>query len=138
MLNTAIYSRRTGFVDATGAVVSWLCAVHCICAPLLVSMLPTLGLGFLASAEAEFAFIAASGVIAAVSLVPGFFGYHRRINTLLLFLTGFSLLVFGEEIFGESIAGRIAAAVTGAAFITAAHLINRRLCRKCINCVAEP
>ena len=40
-------------VDTIGAFLSFSCAIHCVAMPLLVTILPLLGLGFLASERAE-------------------------------------------------------------------------------------
>jgi len=123
-----------GFWDKTGAAVSWMCAAHCLAAPFLVSFLPLLGLGFLAHEGIEYAFIGISVLIALISILSGFFRFHRNLKTLLLFSGGLGLMISADGIFGETGAGKFAAVAAGAAFITAAHFLNRRLCRKCENC----
>lgn len=127
-------SNSNGYLDKTGAAVSWLCAVHCLAMPFAVSSLPILGLGFLVREEFEFVFIVLSASIASLSLLPAFFKLHRKINTLVLFVIGFGFIVFSDSLFEEYFIGRAIFLVTGAAFISFSHLLNRRLCRKCINC----
>lgn len=73
-----------GFLDKTGALASWVCAVHCLAAPFAVSVLPFFGLGFLADEKSENLFLALSVILAAVSFLPAFFKLHRNIGVLFL------------------------------------------------------
>lgn len=123
-----------GFWDKTGAAVSWLCAIHCLAMPFLVSSVTFLGLGALANEGFEYVFIGLSVLTASISLLPGFFRFHRNFNTLLLFSGGFGLMIFADKIFEETGAGKAAFVILGAGLITAAHFLNRYLCRKCQNC----
>ncbi len=123
-----------GFMDKTGAAVSWICAVHCLAMPFLVSVLPLFGLGFLAGEGFEYIFIGISVCIASISILSDFFRFHRNINTMLLFTGGIGLVISADRIFEETGAGKIIFVIFGAGFITAAHLLNRYLCRKCEKC----
>ena len=81
-------------------------------------------------------FIAAivSALIALASLLPAYLHHHRKIHILLLFLSGFGFLVFARLFLEENLAWNIPFILAGAIFISAAHLINFRLCRKCREC----
>lgn len=122
------------WLDFGGAVVSWLCAVHCLVLPFAVSLLPMLGLGFLLDESTERIFIAISLFIAALTLLPGFLFHHRRIKTLFLFGAGFGLIVFSHAFFEEDFYLKASTLIISALLITSAHLINRRLCKKCALC----
>ena len=124
----------SGFWDKTGAIVSWLCALHCLAMPLLVSSLPLVGLGFFAHEGVEFIFIGVSIFVALISILSGFLRIHRNISTLLLFGGGIALMISADGIFEESAAGKMIFVVTGALLISAAHFFNRYLCRKCLKC----
>jgi len=123
-----------GLLDKTGATVSWLCAVHCLAMPFLISFLPLLGVSFLAHEGIEYIIVGISTVIALVTLLPAYFKQHRKIRTLLLFVSGICFVVFADLLFEESIFGKIIFVSAGAMCITTAHFINRRLCRNCQNC----
>jgi hypothetical protein len=123
-----------GFLDKIGATVSWACAVHCLAMPFVISFLPLIGLGFLVHEEIEYVFIGLSVLVAAISLLPGFFRLHRNINTLLLFITGISFVASADKIFGDNLTGKMIFVFIGAGFITTAHFLNRYLCKKCENC----
>jgi len=123
------------FLDKTGAAISWLCAVHCLAMPFLISFLPLFGISFLAGEEIEYVFIGFSFAVALTSLLPAYFRQHRKIRTLLLFITGICFVILADILFEESIAGKLLFVLAGAICITSAHFINRRLCRGCIKCV---
>jgi uncharacterized membrane protein len=126
--------RKGGWLDAAGAAVSWMCAVHCLLLPFVLSLAPFIGLGFLANESFEWAIIAVSILIAALSLLPAYFREHRKIRALLFFAVGFGFVMLSKLIFEDNLARQIPVIVFGAAFITAAHLVNRRLCRACSAC----
>ncbi|MCY7346457.1 MAG: MerC domain-containing protein [Pyrinomonadaceae bacterium] len=123
-----------GFWDKTGAAVSWLCAVHCLAMPFIISFLPLLGFSFLAHEGIEYVIIGISVVVALLSLLPAYFKQHRKIRTLLLFVSGICFILFADRLFDESLSGKIIFVVIGASLVTSAHFINRRLCRNCQNC----
>lgn len=121
----------------TGAVASWLCAVHCLALPFIFTLLPIAGLSFLLDETTELAFIGLSILIAAASLLPGYFRHHGRIRTLILFVSGIGLIVLSHLFFEEDLLFKVVFLLTGAASITASHFINRRLCKSCIVCRDE-
>ena len=57
--------------DTTGACLSVACAVHCLAMPLLVAVLPLIGLGFLANESAELVLILVAIGLAVGSLAWG-------------------------------------------------------------------
>ena len=130
--NRRFYS--SGFLDKTGAAASWICAVHCLAMPFVVSFLPVFGLGFLADEKGEYIFLALSAALASISLLPAFFKLHRKISILFLFTAGFFAVGAADALFADNFAGKIIFVVFGAGLMTAAHLFNRRLCRACVKC----
>lgn len=123
-----------GFLDKTGAVFSWICAVHCIAPPFLVSVLPIVGLSFVGSEFAEYAFLSISVVVGALSLVPAYFRRHRQLRTILLFSTGIGLIILADALFEENITGKSLFLAAGAVAISVSHIINRKLCKNCNVC----
>jgi hypothetical protein len=128
------FLNASGWLDKTGAGLSWLCGAHCLAMPFLVSFLPLLGVTFLASKGVEYVFIGFSAAISLITLLPGYFKQHRRIRTLILFIGGTCFIIFADLLFEENIAVKIIFVLFGATCITTAHFINRRLCRSCSNC----
>lgn len=123
-----------GLLDKTGAMVSWLCAVHCLMMPFVISFLPLVGISILAREGIEYIFIGLSVAVASLSLLPSYFKQHRKIRTLLLFVSGICLVILADLLFEESFPGKAIFVLSGAICITSAHFINRRLCRNCRSC----
>lgn len=118
------------WLDRLGTVASAACAVHCGVLALAPALLPLLGLGFLHDESAEWAFVAAAVVFAAVA---GALGHrtHGAWSVSLGFLFGMLALVgarVGEELGLEG--GFVLAGVGGAALVVS-HLFNLRRCRAC-------
>jgi hypothetical protein len=63
--------------DAVGMLISFLCLVHCLVAPLLIAAVPALGLGFLAVDGIHVAFAIAVLLAAVVALIPGYRQHHK-------------------------------------------------------------
>lgn len=124
-----------GLLDKTGATISWVCAAHCLAMPFLISFLPLFGISFLAHEGIEYVFIGLSVAVASTSLLPAYFKQHRKIRTLLLFISGICFVAFADLLFEDNLFGQIIFVLMGAMCITSAHFINRRLCRNCRACV---
>lgn len=123
-----------GILDYIGATISWICAVHCLAMPLLITMLPLIGLSFLADETTEWILIGLSMAFALISLLPAYFKQHRKIRTILLFAFGIGLILLSHLVFEDELVWNIPLVLSGAALITSAHFINRHLCRDCKNC----
>jgi hypothetical protein len=116
------------WVDSLGASVSIGCAIQCILFPLLIGVLPLVGLGFLAGDGAEKVFLGTSIILALVSFSWGF-RHHKKLYVF-LFLVGGLLLIFTGRIWvGEN--SEISFVVSGTLALAAGHLLNRRLCQLC-------
>lgn len=122
------------FLDKSGVAFSWICAVHCLGLPFVISLLPAAGLSFLETEIAEYIFLSISVAIGLISLIPAYLRRHKQIRTILLFVSGVGLIVFADALFENSITGQALFLTAGAAAITASHIINRRLCKSCESC----
>lgn len=127
-------SQTSGLLDKTGAIVSWLCAVHCLILPFAIAFLPFLGLSFLLDESVEWLIIGVSVVIAFLSLLPAYFHRHRKLSVLIFFGAGISAIVASHLFFEGSFALKTPFILAGAIFVSVAHLINYRACRKCPHC----
>lgn len=134
MRSRIIKFNSSGIMDKTGAAISWICAVHCLATPFVVSFLPLLGLSFVAGEGFEYVFIAISITVGLVSLLPAYFTQHRKFRTLLFFTSGTCLIVFADILFDDSFFGKLTFVFAGAGLITYSHLTNRRLCLGCRSC----
>jgi hypothetical protein len=129
--------QKNNWLDAAGAGVSWICAAHCLAMPLVLSLAPFAGLSFLADESVEWAIIAISLLIAALSLLPAYFRAHRKIHAILFFAAGFGFVMLSRLVFEDNLMWQIPVIIVGATFITAAHFVNRRFCRACAVCKHE-
>jgi hypothetical protein len=107
--------------------------VHCTLAPLVVAVLPLLGLRFLADERTEWLFVGTSIVIGVASLLPSYLR-HKRTRPLALFALGFSLILTAHIIVEGNLAVELPILILGALFVSLSHLINRKLCQSCISC----
>ena len=114
-------------VDNAGAFLSMACAVHCVAMPLVVTMLPLVGLGFLASEPAEYAFIGAV-LLAAGSVVSGA-RHHRKWRAFPTLVLAVGIIVTGFMAAEGSF--EVILHVTGGVLLATTHLLNRHLCRTC-------
>lgn len=121
-------------LDKAGMMASLLCAMHCALMPVLVTLLPFVGLAFLADERVEWALLAVSAIIGISSLCLGF-REHRSRRAFVVLAVGLGLLTTGR-IAEEYAAGpwAIVLAVAGGLVVAASHFINTRLCQSCDTC----
>jgi MerC mercury resistance protein len=124
-------------LDHAGIFASSICAAHCVLTPLLMAVVPVLGLNFIFGGFAEWIFVGFSVVIGASSLIPACVRRHRKFPPLLLFAGGSLLLLFGRLWLEEQIHFEIPVVIAAATLIIASHLTNLRLCRSCSICADD-
>lgn len=122
------------WIDQVGAGLSLVCAVHCMATPLLLSLLPFVGLGFLANEVVENLLLGTSLVLAVGSLCWGFHIHHQR-RTLLLLGAALLFIVGGRFSLEETV--EVVCVVLGAGLLASGHLLNRHLCKTCLQCQAS-
>lgn len=125
------------WLDAAGATASWACAVHCLALPFLISLLPLIGLSFLLSETTERVFIGISIILALLSLLPAYFREHGKLRSIFLAAAGIGLIILTHLLFEEDLTLKFIFLLTGAILISAAHFLNRRLCRACEVCLTH-
>ncbi|GAA0529544.1 MerC domain-containing protein [Chitinophaga japonensis] len=119
-------------LDALGIGASLICAIHCAVLPLLVTILPLLGLEILENEKLEYGLLAFTLFVGGASLFRGYRYCYHHVRPLLLFALGFLLLLSGhflaaghwEPVFIS----------TGALLIITAHTWNLRASRHCKVC----
>ena len=109
--------------DAVGMVVSILCLVHCLVAPLLIAAVPALGLGFLAVDGIHVAFAIAVLLAAVVALIPGYRQHHKA-SVLALGAAGVAAVALGTTLPGG--VPETSVTVIGSCMLIAAHVTNLR------------
>ncbi len=118
-------------VDQFGAGLSLVCAAHCMAAPLLLSLMPFAGLGFLADESVESLLLGTSLVLAVGSLCWGFRIHHQRRTLLLL---GAAILFIAAGRLSSEETAEVVLVVLGAGLLAGGHLLNRHLCKACLQC----
>jgi hypothetical protein len=121
-------------LDRFGAAASLACAAHCAAMPLLIGLLPLVGLSFLAGNRAEWALAGLSIGVGSLSLIPSYARKHRRRRPLLLFAFGAGLIIAVRLLADDGSLLEAPIQALGALLIACAHMINRRLCRSCAAC----
>ncbi|BCM91083.1 hypothetical protein IAD21_02947 [Abditibacteriota bacterium] len=121
-------------LDRAGATASFLCAIHCALMPFVVTMLPLLGLSFLASEPVEWTLLLSSATLGTLSLCAGF-REHRSRRVFGLLGIALALLVAGRILHEHHLGfwGPIFM-VLGGFTMMGTHLFNQMLCRSCRKC----
>ena len=118
-------------IDKVGAGMSFACAIHCMLMPLVIGVLPLLGLGFLADHTAEAVFVSFSVLLALTSLCWGYRSHGKKYLFAILALSA-ALIATGIWIVAED--HHTLFVVLGACGITLSHILNKRLCASCSTC----
>lgn len=125
--------------DKLGIAGSGLCVVHCLALPVMVGVLPGLGIAFLADeiVHQTLAFLLIA--FAALAFIPGF-KRHRDKRVLWLMASGLGLILsatWGGELVDLHGAGETIIAVAGSVLLICAHFLNHSFCRTCTVCTAS-
>jgi len=120
------YSSR---LDHAGMTASILCAVHCAIVPLLITLLPLAGLGFLANPLVEWSMIIFALFVGCFAIGSSYFRIHHQLLPVLVLIAGFLVIIAGHiwvRGWREAIIVPI-----GGLLIATAHFINYRYARNC-------
>lgn len=119
--------RSSRLMDTLGAAGSFLCALHCASLPLLVALVPALGLTLLADHAFERGFVLVAAAFAAASLWLGY-RRHRAFRALMFLLPGVAVLALGAftPLHADPLPHAVLMSV-GGTLVACAHLLNLRL-----------
>lgn len=122
--------RWWGLADRVGATASFLCAIHCALLPFVFTLLPLVGLGFLASHGFERGFVVFAVALAMVALVIGY-RRHRHLLPLLLAGPGLALLLLGVTLVDlHALTVHSVLVTCGGLLVASAHFINLYIDRR--------
>lgn len=133
----AMSSLMRSTLDKIGIAASSICALHCALAPILITVAPLIGLGFIFEERFETIFILASLGIAFLSLVWGFYKSHRKFEPLYLLLLGASLIGISRMETPFSFLPEPLLMACGGLSIAISHYINLKLCNHCSSCDSD-
>jgi phosphoglycerol transferase MdoB-like AlkP superfamily enzyme len=120
--------------DKVGITVTSLCAIHCIMLPVLLPILPLLGLTVNHNHAFERIVLLITMALGFITLFIGFHRYHRKLYPFYsLFLGGF--IYWQKDGWGPEYEHTIL--FIGAALVVLAHILNMRLCNQCASCDTE-
>ncbi|MEE1943790.1 MerC domain-containing protein [Pedobacter sp. KR3-3] len=112
--------------DKVGMSASAACAIHCALLPIVLTLLPIVGLEFLANPMIELSMIVLSLALACIALSSAY-QKHRRVLPFVILMLGFCFIALGHLIEGlESYLIPL-----GGLLIAIAHFINLKLTKSC-------
>lgn len=120
--------QRHSLLDRIGATGSLVCAAHCALLPLLIALLPALGLGSALNEHFEAAFVLFASVVGGYSVLSGY-RRHRLWQAIALMLPGLLILWVGVlyRPLHESVWPHAIVMTLGGTLVGLAHLANLRL-----------
>ncbi|KRA21278.1 MULTISPECIES: MerC domain-containing protein [unclassified Lysobacter] len=120
--------RPRSFLDRLGAFGSLLCAVHCALLPLLIAVLPTLGVAGWFDDSFELAFVVFATLLGLFSVVWGY-RRHHAVRALSLLAPGLLVLWLGVLYapLHHSVVPHAIVMTLGGTLVGLAHLANLRL-----------
>lgn len=117
--------------DKVGITITSLCAIHCILLPVILPVLPLLGLSAAHNHAFENVMLLVTIVIGFITLFIGFHRYHKKLYPFYLLFIG-TFIYWQKDAWGHDYEHLIL--VIGATLVVAAHIMNMRLCNKCQEC----
>ncbi|WP_371724327.1 MerC domain-containing protein [Mucilaginibacter sp. L196] len=132
---TMEFTKLTAKLDNIGMTASTLCAIHCALVPIFITVLPLIGLGFLANPWFEWGMIILAFIIGVSSISSSYFRMHRRLVPLLLLSIGFTIIILGHLFIAGWLEGIVVP--LGGFTIATAHFINYRYVGACKVCNHE-
>ena len=122
-------TKYTSKLDHAGMTASVLCAVHCAIVPLLITVLPLAGLGFLANPFVEWSMITFALFVGCYAIGSSYFRIHHQALPVLVLMFGFLVIIVGH-IWVHGWREAIIVPM-GGLLIATAHFINYRYARNC-------
>ena len=118
-------------LDRIGIALTSLCALHCILLPVLLPVLPLLGLSLLADHGFERIVLIITLILGFATLFAGFHRYHRQLYPFYALALG-GVIYWHKDILGAEWEPLILS--IGSVLVVAAHWLNLKLCNSCKGC----
>lgn len=115
-------------LDGIGFTVSSLCAIHCVLMPFAISLLPLIGLEFLAEPWVEVSIILFSVILGTWSLIPAYRKFHQNLKPIIFLIIGF-VFILGAHFLGFHEFEPVLMPIGGMS-IAAAHYFNWKLSKR--------
>ncbi|MBS0225064.1 MAG: MerC domain-containing protein [Proteobacteria bacterium] len=126
-----IHGDRSGWIDRIGATGSFLCAIHCLAAPLVLALIPTLGAAAWFGDRIEIGFVLFVSVVGLLSTLSSW-RRHRRHHIPATMVLGIAVLWTGILVprIHHQLTWHVLAMGTGGLLVASAHLANLRASRR--------
>jgi hypothetical protein len=120
--------RPPSLLDRLGATGSLLCAIHCALLPLLIALLPSIGIAAWLGEGFEQGFVMFASLLGVSTLVWGY-RRHRAVRALWLLLPGLAALWLGVGYapLHHAVVPHAVVMTLGGTLVGLAHLANLRL-----------
>jgi hypothetical protein len=120
--------QRHSILDRLGATGSLLCAIHCALLPVVIAVLPSLGIATWLGDGFERGFVVFASLLGLFTLVQGY-RRHRALRALSLLVPGLAALWFGigYETLHHDVLVHAVIMTFGGTLVGLAHLANLRL-----------
>jgi hypothetical protein len=128
-------AKSTEVLDRAGMTASIACAVHCAALPLVLMVLPALGLAWLDSAWVDWTMVVVAAVIA-LRAHRGGIALHRSCLPVGVAVAGILAIMTAICLLKGSATMHYLQA-SGATMVAGSHWLNRRLCRNCATCCSH-
>ncbi len=117
-------------MDTLGIVASTVCLIHCASMPILITILPMIGLEFLQGHTAHRVLAFFVVAFALLAIIPGYLQHHKP-PILLSMIAGVGIVLFATfgsgNLFPDSY--ELPLITAGNLIVVFTHLRNRRLCK---------
>lgn len=111
------------------ALLSLACAIHCAAMPMIISVLPLIGMQFLASHLLEGLMLAFGVGFGAYGVLRAYWTQHHDLRPVAALGIGVCLIAFGFFFAPEAVEPFVVS--SGAICIAIAQVLNMRSCRRC-------
>ena len=122
---------KNNTLDIFASLSSFICAVHCVVAPIIVSFSSLGSLSFLENPYIEWTFIGIGVVFVIISLWPSYRKVHHQTKPLFYAALGFTIIAIGRLEFTEL--WEISNTVIGALLVSTAHYFNWKILKNSSN-----
>lgn len=123
-----------GRMDLLGMAISAICLVHCVALPLLMALMPVVGIALPEWPLLEWSMVLLTAIVGGYAIWKGYTMVHRHKGIVGAFATGFLLVLIANLSLPESL--EIVLKGAGALLLIWAHLRNRAESRRC--CPVQP
>lgn len=125
-------------LSSWAAIVTSVCAVHCLATPFMVGVLPLVGLSFFANPWFEWTMVAIAAVMGSIGFGLSYFRLHYDPRPFIVFVAGLLVLMSAHVFFEAYALVHGAVVIAGAVIIYWAGRMNHARVHACERCHPHP